>query len=213
MRQTLALLIAFLLCVSAAVAQVNVIPSGGVGAVTLDNEVTLYNKTLDGNTTVFNGSATQDFSVATLTPGNIGGMTLVRTRLSGGGQTITSTSTPALVLWDTEDYDTNNEQLGATFTAKVSGVYLVTADISIQSSATLTWMKAAVYKNDVLISANFQDYGTTARATANVQSINLCTVVRLSVGDTITIKTLEESGGSGYIIPSSTNWLEITRIH
>lgn len=67
MKRLVTIVFALLISV-AGLAQIEIITSGGgVGAVTLDNTATLYNKTLDGATTVFNGSSTQNFSVATLT--------------------------------------------------------------------------------------------------------------------------------------------------
>ena len=78
-------------------------------------------------------------------------------------QTITSTVITK-VTFDTEVFDTNSNFASSTFTPTVAGYYQVNVTFSAQTSSTLTYIQARIYKNGTTyryIVAQFASGNTT----------------------------------------------------
>lgn len=182
-------------------AQVEVRPVG----ITINSAETLYNKTLDGATTVFNGSSTQNFSVATLTVGNISG-TFVQAYLSAAAVTMaTNTATIATFATEVPGTDANNEFNHTTgaFVPLVSGVYRVSGQaawiLEVTGMTTYGATSVSVYKNGS--DTGFRAVEWFREATTNFSVAvhrayqNYTFDVPLSAGDTLTIRYLVDAAG------------------
>lgn len=153
---------------------------------------TLYNKTLDGNTTVFNGSSTQDFSVATLTLGNIGDKFSCVYAYSGSNMSV-STGTTIIATYATlvTDSDSEFDAPNGEFTAKKSGVFEV--DMGVYSAWSVTGaaygaeIDAMIYKNGASYARSFSTFDQTqAGAVVVYKQARVTRIIALSAGDKIT---------------------------
>lgn len=88
------------------------------------------------------------------------------------------------VLWNTEEYDTNNNFTGSTYTVPVTGFYAFTARVQITNAGGLQQgVLALLYKNGVSIKRGDE---TTASSTAGIPvTSNITAFVSLTAGDTI----------------------------
>ena len=108
------------------------------------------------------------------------------------------------VLWNTEDYDTNNNFTGSTYTVPVTGFYAFTARVQITNAGGLQQVvMALLYKNGVSIRRGDE---TTASGTSNIPvTSNLTAFVSLTAGDTIDLYCYT-SGGLTLVAGSENNY-------
>lgn len=187
--------------------------AAGVGLVGASGAQTLYNKTLDGATTVFNGSTTQNFSVATLTVGSIGGWTNVVASFSSSRQI---GNNGVVLATFTDTVDPTNEFSGGVFTAASASTQLVTCVLFCVSSSSSGNRSLMIYKNG-------SPYGPAtfdAPDSAGYSCSRISAMVSVSPGETIDVRFWQNSGAvatetAAFDYPAAGvgSFLSITRIH
>ena len=113
-------------------------------------------------------------------------------------QSIPSDASMQKVLFDTEQWDVNDEFTNSEFTAKEAGYYNVIGEVRLfdTSGADYT-LGIGVYKNDNCTkSKNVRSHG----GTSTFPCIEIVDTVYLDVGDVVDIRTTQTSGGSLYIV-------------
>tara|TARA_R110000868_G_scaffold267_2_gene2323 strand:+ start:6875 stop:7534 length:660 start_codon:yes stop_codon:yes gene_type:complete len=115
-----------------------------------------------------------------------------------------SVSGATKILWNTEDYDTNNNFTGSTYTVPVTGFYAFTAKGDITNAGSLQQrMFMSLYKNGSEIRRGDD---TTAAGTSNIPvTSNLTAFVSLTAGDTIDVYCFT-SGGLTFTAGSVANY-------
>jgi hypothetical protein len=182
--------------------------AAGIAPVGASGAQTLYGKTLDANTTIYVGSATQNFSVATLTFSNASAGTLIVAHKSAA-VTTDSLGTPVLMVWDTPVTDMCSEMIGATFTTKLSGCRKLRASVSFQSTGTNTGFAVNIYKNNTLIQVFNRDFAAGAMVNHEVSGE---VIVPVSVGDALTVKVWSSGGTANTTASTQYNSLSIEQI-
>jgi len=133
----------------------------GNTAVQLGNTVTTLNNMTLGNVTVSSGNVVAGIASGTITQAMLG------TNVAGNGpafsayqsssQTLTS-ATFTKLLFQTEEWDTNNNFASSTFTPTVAGYYLITGAMEVASVVTQIILR--LYKNGALWK-NFSNTNTS----------------------------------------------------
>ena len=124
----------------------------------------------------------------------VGGDNTPAFRASRGSNQTVSNSTDTVILFDTENYDTDNAYDPSTgrFTVPSgeAGKYLITANLRFNSSTS--------NRNALDIKINDSSSGTTASEWTSGQygTLILTTTYDLSVGDFINVRYFQSSGGS-----------------
>ena len=99
------------------------------------------------------------------------------------------------ITWNAEAYDTDGMwSSGDSITIQTAGVYMVTANITVTCSATLTWLAANIYRDSNSVSRN--------QAPAYSSTLGFCTtsaLVRCSVG-TVIKSVFDPFGGSSFTV-------------
>lgn len=117
---------------------------------------------------------------------------MVRATFSGGGDIgLTLGSGTALVTFDFENIDSNDEfdTTTHTFTAKQAGIYQISAQVEISSGLSLsTNFGLGIYKNSVLIAEQRFANATVLGNSVSSPYRYVSTVVDLAENDTITFR-------------------------
>jgi len=97
------------------------------------------------------------------------------------------------ISWDTEDYDTNNNFTGGTYTVPVTGFYAFTAKGDITNAGSVQQrMFISLYKNGSEIKRGDD---TTAAGTANIPvTSNITAFLSLTAGNTIEVYCYTSGG-------------------
>ena len=107
------------------------------------------------------------------------------------------------ITWDTEDYDTNNNFTGGTYTVPVTGFYAFTAKADITNAGSVQQrLFLTLYKNGVEIKRGLDS--TSPTNTNIVVSSNLSFNLSLTAGNTIEIYAFT-SGGLALTVGSANN--------
>ena len=113
--------------------------------------------------------------------------------------------TETKVLFNTEEWDINNEFANSTFTAKEEGYYEIQSELLFLNPGANKLLSMAVKKNDTFVKNKYQN-SHTAYVLNNIETYS---VVHLNVGDTIEIWTFHQVGVSvnllGVPTPQSSN--------
>ena len=96
------------------------------------------------------------------------------------------------VTLDTEDYDSNSNFTGNTYTVPISGMYLIHANIRFNELVANTRYVGLIYKNGSDIAHN---YSMTSDYAAFL-TVNVSTTQALAKGDTIDMYVRSDSGGN-----------------
>ena len=114
-------------------------------------------------------------------------------------QTITSTVITK-VTFDTEIFDTNSNFASSTFTPTVAGYYQVNATVAIQTSLTITYIRAAIYKN-----GSPYKYIITTSTSVNVELSGSDLIYMNGTTDYLEIYARGDGTGTLAVISGSTN--------
>ena len=154
------------------------------------------------------GSTTQNFAMATGTIGNIGGWTMLDVSL------VASTPVGAGITlpFDTTTYSAiPAEWSGATFTASVSGDYVVAYRLFLQpSDGAGEFSSAAIHKNGA-IWKGCRSAVTSGAGQYVGQEISFA--IHLSAGDTISAYSYSNVAGRRAQEGSGNTWMSIHRVH
>lgn len=129
-----------------------------------------------------------------------------------------SNNTETLVQFNTENYDPGQEYDTTTylFTAKTSGMYLVTSGLTYETSSSGTVDKTLglrLKKNGTSIFETFSPAPDTAVTNPKL-SVGITQILQLTDGDTLGIYAFQDTGGSKNIISGrANNYLSIKRIN
>jgi hypothetical protein len=130
------------------------------------------------------------------------GNSKVIARLAGH---MTSVATGSIILFDTEDYDTNSEFDIATnkgrFTPTRAGYYLVTATLSVGGITTDKYVRALIYKNNSVLlafsAAHLSVNADTALCVSTLVYLNGTTdYINLQIGHDLGAATATVYGGA-----------------
>ncbi len=138
--------------------------------------------------------------------GSVSAISQSRVSLTMSGDMGTSANVLKKVIFDTVQYDTQNEYNVTTtsITIKNSGVYLITSSLYINTASILRF-ENRLYLNGTLSILSSQTYGETSGLSANISK-----VLYLNSGDLLATWTLTSSNAT---IISSYSFFQVTRLH
>lgn len=106
-------------------------------------------------------------------------------------QTGIADSTVTKILFDTEEFDTNNNFASSTYTVPVSGFYQINAYVEVESAANNgIASQLYLYKNGAAIKTGGRLYPSISSTVAVDIPMNISTLVQLTAGDTLDIRAL-----------------------
>jgi hypothetical protein len=133
----------------------------------------------------------------------------VACRYSNISGTLT-TSTDSLVTFTTKDFDTHNAYASGLFTAPVSGIYQVNAQIVSTSATAVRTNAVSIFKGASIVYYKFYGLNTASGGTNLDNAIS--GLVKCVAGDTISVKVWDNGTSPTVLADNTRNNLSIVRV-
>jgi hypothetical protein len=121
-----------------------------------------------------------------------------------------TTSTDSLVTFTTKDFDTHNAYASGLFTAPVSGIYQVNAQIVSTSATAVRTNAVSIFKGASIVYYKFYGLNTASGGTNLDNSIS--GLVKCVAGDTISVKVWDNGASPTVLADNTRNNLSIVRV-
>lgn len=116
-------------------------------------------------------------------------------RVSRNAAANTGNAAFAVVAFDTEQYDTNNNVSAGVFTAPVNGFYQFNFHITINGTVGVSLNAIALFKNGVQVS----DGGSISIA-ASTNGLHGSDIIQLTAGDTVDVRAYNGAAATALIV-------------
>lgn len=143
-----------------------------------------------------------------VTMSNVADVTAVAANYTINTSTLTN-NTPITLTMSTKHVDTHNGYSSGTYTIPVAGVYCVSAAMTFADSAGAVTRYIQIQKNGIEIATYNNDNGHSAAASVSYVATAITSCV---VGDAITVKGFQNTGGSVSTNGGGTDYFSINRV-